>query len=36
VYSYEGEMGPGHSAEIPLFWATHKGTYDIYINKKIN
>ncbi|XP_023321978.1 liver carboxylesterase 1 isoform X2 [Eurytemora carolleeae] len=25
VYSYEGEMGPGHSAEIPLFWATHKG-----------
>ena len=25
VYSYSGEKGPGHSAEIPLFWATHKG-----------
>ena len=25
VYSYAGESGPGHSAEIPLFWGTHKG-----------
>lgn len=35
VYSYEGDKGPGHSAEIPLFWGTHKGKRWIRSDKEL-